>query len=60
MGMTRLVLGWLLVAALPACAFVHDQVAVTSVNECINRDCGDEQGAARQQCQTECSQRYGR
>lgn len=58
--MIRLAMGGLLVTALHACSFVHEQVAVTSTNDCMNRECSHEQGAARQQCQTECSRRYSR
>jgi hypothetical protein len=58
--MIRLVMGGLLVASLHGCSFVHEQVAVTSTNDCMNRECSNEQGAARQQCQTECSRRYSR
>jgi hypothetical protein len=58
--MIRLVMGGLFAAALLGCSFVHEQVAVTSTNDCMNRECSHEQGAARQQCQTECSRRYGR
>ena len=49
-----------LFAMLQGCSFMHDQVAYTTATKCMERECGDEQGAARQQCESECSKRYGR
>jgi hypothetical protein len=56
-----LVLSALLLAVpLPGCSFMNRQVAYTSSMTCMNRECGDEQGVARTQCEKECSERYGR
>jgi hypothetical protein len=45
---------------LPGCSFMNRQVGYTSSMTCMNRECGDEQGVARTQCEKECSERYGR
>jgi hypothetical protein len=50
---------WLMVP-LPGCSFMRDQVASSTANTCMNDECRDEQGIARQQCEKECSARYGR
>lgn len=49
-----------LVVTLPSCSFLSKQVAAGSATECAQRECGDEAGAARQQCMTECQRRYGK
>jgi hypothetical protein len=55
-----LVFGPLLLAVpLPGCSFMHRQAAYTSSMTCMNRECSDEQGVARTQCEKECSERYG-
>lgn len=59
-GMTFASWALLFLALLQGCSFMHDQVAYTSVRGCMDRECAAEQGAARQQCENECSQRYGR
>ena len=58
--LTLVPLAALLIAIPPACSFMHDQVAYTTASACMKRECGDEQGAARQQCENECAKRYGK
>jgi hypothetical protein len=48
------------VAWLQGCSYFRDQVAITTASQCVNRECGDEVGAARPQCEGECYRRYGR
>jgi hypothetical protein len=50
----------LVVAGLQGCAYFRDQIAITTASQCVNRECSDEQGAARSQCEGECYRRYGR
>lgn len=58
---SRPVMGSLLVVAcLQACSYVRDQVAITSASQCVDRECRDEVGAARPQCEAECHRRYSR
>lgn len=45
---------------LSGCSFLGKQVAVSAVNSCTEKQCGSEQGKAREQCMTSCQQQYGR
>jgi hypothetical protein len=40
--------------ATSGCSFLGKQVAVSTVNSCIENICESEQGKARQQCMTSC------
>jgi hypothetical protein len=44
---------------LSSCGFLWKQVAVTTVNDCIETECADEHGQAFQQCMTACQREYG-
>ena len=48
------------VFTLPGCSFLREQVAVSTASDCVNRNCAGQQGAAREQCSVECSNRYGK
>jgi hypothetical protein len=55
----RMSLGGLaIVAWLQGCSYVRDQVAITTTRQCVDRECGDEVGAARPRCEGECYRRY--
>ena len=45
---------------LQACSFLHEQVALSTASDCIDRNCAHQEGAAREQCSTECANRYGK
>jgi hypothetical protein len=42
-----------------SCSFLHEQVAISSAHECIEKQCQAEQGKARQECATLCQRKYG-
>ena len=44
---------------LAGCGFLGKQVAITTANGCIERECSGEHGKARQQCMTRCQREYG-
>jgi hypothetical protein len=44
---------------LTSCSFLANQVDITTANGCIERECNDEHGTARQQCMTRCQREYG-
>jgi len=46
-------------AALAGCSFLGEQLAISSADGCIQRQCGAEQGKARQECTTLCQRQYG-
>jgi hypothetical protein len=41
------------------CSFFRSQVAISSADGCIEKQCRDEQGKARQECMTRCQREYG-
>jgi hypothetical protein len=41
------------------CSLLGKQVAISTVDSCIQRQCEAEQGKARQQCMTSCQRQYG-
>jgi hypothetical protein len=43
-----------------ACGPVGRQLAISAIDECIEKHCRAEQGKARQQCTTACQRHYGR
>ena len=44
---------------LTSCGFLGQQVAISSANGCIEKECSGEHGKARQQCMTSCQRAYG-
>jgi len=48
-----------LIFALSGCSFLREQVGVSTAADCVDRNCAHQEGAARQQCSTECANRYG-
>jgi hypothetical protein len=55
---TQRVLVALGVLLMMGCSFLGKQVAIGSVDSCIQRHCDREQGKARQQCMTSCQRQY--
>jgi hypothetical protein len=47
------------IVALSGCSFLRQQVAVSTVSDCVERNCAHQEGAARQQCSAECANSYG-
>jgi hypothetical protein len=44
--------------AVASCSLLREQVAINSVNACIEKQCHAEVGKARQQCMTSCQREY--
>ena len=44
---------------LSGCGFLWKQVEITTVNGCIEKECGGEHGKALQECMTSCQREYG-
>jgi hypothetical protein len=45
--------------ALTACGYLGQQVAIGSASQCMKKQCGSEQGRARQDCEALCRDQYG-
>jgi hypothetical protein len=45
---------------LGACAFMHEQVAITSSSQCIRQNCRDPDAADYARCETACREHYGK